>query len=296
MKKLVLAVTIICTMALTACGSDASTTEYGTDNNATESTVESTVEDTTEYVEDVVEDTTEETVVEDATEVVEEVVEESNNNTQPVDWTGYGEGQVSIMYIDGTVYEGIADPDDPEGYVYAVIDDKQYYGCDTITLGLKSYGDLYTFNTELKIDDVDRSLNDNNGGPNWFYHTGAWNESGVHAGVEFSDDIMSLYFIKDIADDDAYIINGTEFRTVQDFVDVFGKPYGIYYNYGGADDATVGDAPRYYIYDYKLNDSCNFNIEFEMSNSNPGECEIKVIQFVSTDHMGFLEDLYYVNK
>lgn len=298
MKKLFLLATIICTMALTACGNDASTTEYGTDNNVTESTVESTVEDTTEYVEDVVEDTTEETVVEDATEVVEETVEEiveNPNNDKPVEWTGYDEGQVSITYVDGTVYEGTPDKEDPDVCVYTIIDADQQYTCDNATLGLKSYGDLYTYNSNIHIDDLDESIYGINGNPNCFYHKGARESLDVHTGIDFAEDILALYFIKEIEADDAYIINGFEIRTAQDLVNVFGKPFGIYYAHCGSDDATVGDAPRLYMYMYKVND-CILNVTFTMPNNNLNDCKLTEVVLTNPEYSGTLEEVFWLSE
>lgn len=295
MKKLFLIATIICTMALTACGSDAATTEYGTDNNATESTVESTVEDTTEYVEDVVEDTTEETVVEETTEVVEEIPDHDCHNAEPVDWTGYGEGQISIMYIDGTVYEGIIDKDAPDVCVYTILNDEQNYECEDVTIGLKSYGDLFTFDSAVKASELDMSIHETNGDPNWFYRTDVWNSDKVHVGIEFEEDILSVYFIRTIEDNNAYVINGMEFKTVQDFVDVFGKPYGIFYAYNGNDDATMGNENRYYMYTYKVDD-CLLYVAFEMSNGNPGECEITQVTLTNPEYSGTMEEIYYISE
>lgn len=295
MKKLFLIATIICTMALTACGNDASTTEYGTDNNATESTVESTVEDTTEYVKDVVEDTTEETVVEDTTEVVEEVVEESNN-AQPVDWTGSGEGQISIMYIDGTIYEAQKHKDAPESNAFIRLNDEQNYECDSVTIGIKSYGDVFTYNSESKPEDFNTTLYSENGKPHWLYRHDLWATKEIFAGATFSEDLSVFeYFFIDAIGNDAYTINGMEFYTVQDFVDVFGKPYGIYYVYDGLDDAAKGDEARYYVYDYKVGE-CYLAVIFEMSNAEPGNCTIKEVALLNPAYEGNLEDNFYVTE
>ena len=296
MKKLFLIATIICTMALTACGNDASTTEYGTDNNVTESTVESTVEDTTEYVEDVVEDTTEETVVEDTTEAVEEVVEETNNNAQPVDWTGSGEGQISIMYIDGTIYEAQKHRDNPEAHAFIRLNEEQNYECDSVTIGIKSYGDVFTYNSELKPEDFNTTLYSENGKPQWLYRHDLWATKEIFAGATFSEDLSSFeYFFIETIGNDAYTINGMEFYTVQDFVDVFGKPYGILYMYDGADDATVGDAPRHYMYAFNVGE-CHLSVLFEMSNSEPGNCTISEVMLVNPAYEGSMEDNYYITE
>lgn len=292
MKKLFLLATIICTMALTACGSDATTTEYGTDNNVTESTVESTVEDTTEYVEDVVEETTEETVVEDTTEVAEE----TNNNAQPVDWTGSGEGQISIMYIDGTIYEAHKHENDPESLAFIRLNEEQNYECDSVTIGIKSYGDVFTYNGGLKPEDFNTTLYSENGKPQWLYRHDLWATKEIFAGATFSEDLSLFeYFFIETIGNDAYTINGMEFYTVQDFVDVFGKPYGIYYVYDGLDDAAKGDEARYYVYDYKVGE-CYIAVIFEMSNAEPGNCTINEIMVLNPAYEGNLEDNFYVTE
>ena len=296
MKKLFSIATIICTMVLTACGSDATTTEYGTDNNVTESTVESTVEDTTEDVADVTEDSTKVTVVEDTTEVAEEVVEEPDNNAKPVDWTGYGEGQISITYIDGTIYEAHKSIDEPETVAVVLFNDKQNYECDSITMGTKSYGDLFTYDSNIRPEDFDKTLWSENSKPEWLYHHDIWNEKEIFAGVSYTEDLSLLkyYFVQTIDSDDAYTINGMEFYTVQDFIDVFGEPYGISYVYNGMDDATKGDEPRHYAYAYKLGD-CQLDVIFEMSNSEPGNCTFREVMLVNHEYEN-MEAIYSITE
>ena len=65
--------------------------------------------------------------------------------------------------------------------------------------------------------------------------------------------------------------------------------------YNGADDATVGDAPRNYMYSFKVGE-CHLSVLFEMSNSEPGNCVISEVMLVNPAHEGTMEELYYISE
>ena len=251
MKKLVLVVTLISALALTACGNSA------TNGNATNTVASNSItdaatdvaEDVKEIIEEAESTVTEETEVTDTTgEITEPEVEEEPTvheckNAEPLSPDAVVD--YSATYIDGTRY----DIGKSVGWVY--LNDEQMFDCEDLVIGNKDSGDACVLSEVLKESELDKSkfIKNDYG----FYE---YNSENMHYKLSYKDGTLSYLTVNGAGD---RMINGTECMHLNDLVEEFGKPYILRYNSFGYKDAECfspeyGEGTKQYAYAYRLSD------------------------------------------
>lgn len=251
MKKLVLAVTLISALALTACGNSA--TNGNVTNTVASNSITDAVTDVAEDVKEIIEEAestvTEETEVTDTTdevtepEVEEEPTEHECKNAEPLSPDAVVD--YSATYIDGTRY----DIGKSVGWVY--LNDEQMFDCEDLVIGNKDSGDACVLSEVLKESELDKSKFIKN--EYGFYE---YRSENMYYRLSYKDGVLSYLFAYGAGD---RTINGTEYLHLNDLVEEFGKPYILRYNSFGYKDADCfspeyGEGTKQYAYAYRLGD------------------------------------------
>ena len=251
MKKLVLVVTLISALALTACGNSATNgnaTNTVASNSITDAVVEA-AEDVKEIIEEAESTVTEETEVADTTdEVTESAVEEEPEehickNAEPI--ADDAVVDYSATYIDGTRYE----INGPFGYIY--LNDEQKFDCDELVIGTKEAGNLCNISNLLDESKLDKNIY-------------VWNDYGYYE-YTASNTTYTLWYKDGILDEVSVsgpadtCINGNMMLSFSDVVSTFGKPYILQYISRGYTDKECwvpeyGENYKLYYYVFRVGD------------------------------------------
>lgn len=250
MKKLLLTATIICTMALTACGNSATNgnvTNTVASNSITDAVTDAT-EDVTEDAKEIIEEAestvTEETEVTDITgevtepEVEEEPTEHECENAEPLSPDAVVD--FSATYIDGTRYE----VDDSIGWIY--LNDEQMFDFEDLVIGSKDNGNVCILSEVLNESELDKTKFVKNE-----YGSYEYRPEGAYYNLYYKDGVLSYL---EVAGSGKNMINNTKYVHLNDLVEEFGKPYILKYDSFGYKDAEYGESDKHYSYAFRLGD------------------------------------------
>lgn len=251
MKKLVLVVTLISALTLTACGNSATNgnvTDTVASNSITDAVTDA-AEDVKEIIEEAESTVTEETEVTDATdevtepEVEEEPEEHVCKNAEPI--ADDAVVDYSATYIDGTRYE----IDGPSGYIY--LNDEQMFDCDELVLGTKEAGNLCNISSLLDESKLDKNIYvwDDYG----YYE---YTASNTKYRLWYKDGVLDHVVVSGPA---GICINGNKPLSYSDVVSTLGKPYMIQYSSRGYTDEEYwspesGENYKNYRYVFRVGD------------------------------------------
>lgn len=260
MKKLVLVVTLISALALTACGNSATNgnvTNTVASNSITDAATD-VAEDVKEIIEEAESTVTEETEVTDTTdEVTEPVVEKEPEehvckNAEPI--ADDAVVDYSATYIDGTRYE----IDGPFGYIY--LNDEQKFDCDELVIGTKEAGNLCNISNLLDESKLDKNVYVLNDYGNYEYVT-----SNTSYYLKYKDGVLSQVTVSGPA---FTCINGNTLSSFSAVASTFGKPYILQYLSQGYTDKEYwspdyGENYKIYRYVFKVgNFAVVYNLEY----------------------------------
>lgn len=279
MKKLVLVVTLISALALTACGNsvtNGNVTNTVASNSITDAVTdvaEDVAEDVKEIIEEAESTVTEETEVTDATdEVTESAVEEEPEEHVCKNAESIADDAVvdySATYIDGTRYE----IDNSIGWIY--LNDEQMFNCDTLIVGTKETGGSCNISELLNESELDKSiytLND----------YGYYEYTAADSSYELVYEEGVLKFIN-VSGPAACYINSKKLSLLEDITAEFGKPYILKYtSYGYTDKDYVlpdnGENYKLYTYVFRVGDFaityCMEYMRSELDNIGIYDCRI----------------------
>lgn len=286
MKKFSLVVMLVCAVALTGCGGQKAT-------DAVVDTIVTVGENAANAGKDAVEASSSITdvVVGAATDVLEQTETETEveaehecRNAEPVDWTGTDASQYSATMYDGTRY-GITLTERFADYIY--VNDEQLVTWDAMKVGHKVDDDLYTLDYTLDESNVDTKVfTEYAQYPSWYYYT----LSKSNEWLCYEDGKLICFDMGALVDDtDAYVINGREFRTLNEFASQFGKPYVLRYSHHQYTDADYGNEEvRGYQYCYNFGDYFVF-MQVEYPNDNLSNIPITWIRVYMTNTFGSVD-------
>lgn len=246
MKKLVLVVTLISALALTACGNSA------TNGNATNTVASNSItdaatdvaEDVKEIIEEAESTVTEETEVTDTagevteTEVEEEPTEHECKNAEPLSTDAVVD--FSATYIDGTRYE----VDDSIGWIY--LNDEQMFDFEDLVIGSKDSSNQCILSEVLDESELDKTKFVKNE-----YGSYEYRPEGAYYNLYYEDGVLSYL---EVAGSGKNMINNTKYVYLNDLVEEFGKPYILKYDSFGYKDAEYGESDKHYSYAFRLGD------------------------------------------
>ncbi len=255
MKKLVLVVTLISALALTACGNSATngnvtnTVASNSITDAVTDAAEDVAEDIKEIVEEAESTATEETEVTDTTdEVTESEIEEEPmvhecKNAEPLSPDAVVD--FSATYIDGTRYE----VDNSIGWIY--LNDEQMFDFEDLVIGSKDNGDTCILSEVLKESELDKNKFIKN--EYGFYE---YSPEGTRYKLKYENGVLSYLTVSGLGEN---MINNAKYMHLNDLVEEFGKPYILKYESFDYTDAEYfspeyGESDKNYAYAFRLGD------------------------------------------
>lgn len=250
MKKLVLVVTLISAMALTACGNSAANgnvTNTVASNSITDTIIDAATEvaeDVKEIIEEAEPTATEETEVTDTTdevtesEIDEEPEEHVCKNAEPI--ADDAVVDFSATYIDGTRYE----VDDSVGWIY--LNDEQMFDFEDLVIGSKDNSNVCILSEVLNESELDQTKFIKNE-----YGSYEYRPEGTYYNLHYEDGVLSYL---EVAGSGKNMINDTKYVHLNDLIEEFGKPYILKYDSFGYKDSEYGESDKHYSYAFRLGD------------------------------------------